>query len=344
MNFFRILTLSLIALILEAENQEAWQIAEKAFPSTALIVIEDNYGQPISLGSGFFVDSNIVVTNVHVIAEGTSGYAKIVNSKIKYNIAGTVGYDLSHDIVLLKLENVNAPKLTIGDSRKVVVGEEVYVVGNPHGLEGTFSQGIISGIREVDSRTLFQTTAPISPGSSGGPVFNNRGELIGVAFATYKEGQNLNFAIPAEYLITLLSDLKPLNSIAVLSKQKGRSKISDDIGKRSIEGVVGDKFMWDNGLWENGAYTFTLINKLRDAVVDVYCLVIFYDAAHKPIDFDVVYHESIILGGLGKRVRGVVDGSIKRMTTQVAPDNQYMAFLVPATRIEYRILDFKLAE
>src|SRR5262249_3421737 len=82
------------------------------------------------------------------------------------------------------------------------IGDEVYVVGNPEGLEGTFSQGIISSLRGND---YIQITAPISHGSSGGPVLNKNGEVIGVAVGLIEEGQNLNFAIPVSKLTQLLN-------------------------------------------------------------------------------------------------------------------------------------------
>ena len=97
----------------------------------------------------------------------------------------------------------------LGNSDFAQVGETVYAVGNPRGLEGTFSQGIISSIRPVGIDKLIQITAPLSPGSSGGPVLNRKGEVIGVSVLTIRDGQNLNFAIPSIHLSALLA--KPAN-------------------------------------------------------------------------------------------------------------------------------------
>lgn len=323
--------------------QEAWHIAEKTFPSVVLIVMEDAYGQPVSLGSGFFVEEDIITTNTHVIEGGVTGYAKIVGKKTKYDIIGFVGCDTERDLVLLKLYGAMASKLPIGDSRRVVIGEEIYVVGNPQGLEGTFSQGIVSGIRQVDSETILQITAPISPGSSGGPVLNTQGEVIGIAFATFKGGQNLNFAIPANYLERLLFNIKPVGKIVELTRQKQKRSIFDDFGERSIEGIVGENFMWQSKI-TGGDYSFTLRNRLRASIRDIYCLVIFYDYYDKPLDFDVIYYEGVIPGGLGKRVIGEVDISTRKLTTPVSPDNPYLLSLTPATKLEFRILDFTLLD
>jgi len=97
----------------------------------------------------------------------------------------------------------------------VAVGDEVFVVGNPYGLEGTLSQGIMSGLRSVGPDSLLQITAPISPGSSGGQVLNSQGEVIGVAVATLTDGQNLNFAIPVSYLKAFLTEVKSLRPLSI---------------------------------------------------------------------------------------------------------------------------------
>ena len=106
--------------------------------------------------------------------------------------------------------------ILLGNSDLTQVGETVYAVGNPRGLEGTFSDGIISSIRLLDGDKLIQITAPISRGSSGGPVLNQKGEAIGVSVLSVIDGQNLNFAIPSNYLKSLLTKVgvvKPLSHL-----------------------------------------------------------------------------------------------------------------------------------
>ena len=203
--------------------QTAQEIARKAFGSTVLLVMEDSNGQPLSLGSGFFVRNGEVASNFHVVEGAARGYAKIIGQKTKYDIEGITAVDPERDLVVLKISGARAGVVTLGNSEFVQVGETVYAVGNPQGLEGTFSQGIVSSIREVGADKLLQITAPISPGSSGGPVLNGKGEVIGVSVATFKGGQNLNFAIPSNYLKTLLEKVgsaKPLGQAKPTKAQR----------------------------------------------------------------------------------------------------------------------------
>ncbi len=167
------------------------------------------------MGSGFVIKDGIVATNLHVVEGASGGHAKLPDRKDKYNISGTVATDADRDIVLLAVEGLKAPALTLGDSKQLAVGDAVYAVGCPRGLEGTFSAGIISSIRKAGDDSLIQTTAPISPGSSGGPVVNSKGEVIGLAVGTIEGGQNLNFVIPSVFLSALIGQqgqVRPLGA------------------------------------------------------------------------------------------------------------------------------------
>ncbi len=191
-----------------ADAQTAQQIAKSAFDSTVLLIMEDANGQPVGLGSSFFVQPQQIATNLHVVEGSASGYAKLVGQKTKYEIVGVSAIDQKRDLAILNVADLGTRALPMGDSDTVLVGETVYAVGNPHGLEGTFSQGIVSGVRTVGTDKLIQLTAPISPGSSGGPVLNDSGNVIGVSVATFRKGQNLNFAIPSNYLTALISKIR----------------------------------------------------------------------------------------------------------------------------------------
>ena len=182
----------------------AEDIAEKALAATVSLEMKDKSGKTLGIGSGFFVKPNLIATNYHVIEGAASGTAKLIGKYTTYNIEGITATDKTNDLALLKVTAYGIKPLPLGDSDTVRIGETVYVAGNPKGLEGTFSNGIISSRRDTDTKERLQMTAPISPGSSGGPVLNRKGEVIGVSFMTLEGGQNLNFAIPSKYLKTLL--------------------------------------------------------------------------------------------------------------------------------------------
>ena len=320
-----------------AATQTVQQIARKAFQSTVLLVMEDATGQPLSLGSGFFVGPGTIASNLHVVEGASRGYAKVVGQKTKYDIEGFAGIDSGRDLVLLKILESQTLPLSLGNSDAVEVGEPAYAVGNPQGLEGTFSQGIVSSIRKVGSDKLIQITAPISPGSSGGPVLNGRGEVIGVSVATFRGGQNLNFAIPSNYLNSLLADAsrtKPLTDSK--SAKKGRSILAD-LGGRSTEGVVGGQLTWEYRYTQTGDYAFSLRNQLRENVRSIYCLVVFFDSQDNPIDVDAVQYNGIIPAGLAKRVTSKVDESVQKLTT---PSGS----LSNKTRVEFRVLNFEVMD
>ena len=181
------------------------QIAEIALDSTVHLVFTDAQGNRWT-GSGFVVYDGHIATNHHVVNNMSIGFAKLVGKEDVYSVGTILETDKEHDLAVIKVGGIDAPVLSLGDSDTVRIGDKVYVAGNPQGLEGSFSDGIISAIRG-DPDKFFQMTAPISQGSSGGPVFNERGEVIGVSFATHRNGQNLNFAIPVNYLKSLMPTL-----------------------------------------------------------------------------------------------------------------------------------------
>ena len=320
-----------------ANAQTPQQIAKKAFGSTVLLVMEDANGQPISLGSGFFVRNGQIATNLHVVEGAARGYAKLVGQKTKYDIEGITAIDPQRDLVILKVSAFGAQVLSLGDSDAIQVGESVYAVGNPRGLEGTFSQGIISSIREVGTDKLLQITAPISPGSSGGPVLNRESNVIGVSVATFRGGQNLNFAIPSNYLKRLLAQVGPAKPLSQAKSPKASNSILADIGGRSTDGVIGGKLTWEYAYGQSGDYSFSLQNRLRENVKNVSCLLIFYDAQGDPIDVDVVQFQELIPAGLAKRVTSKVHGSVQELTTRIKSKTSH-------TKVELRILDFEIVE
>lgn len=191
----------------------AQEIAQKARTSTVLLWTLNANGDVVGSGSGFFVSSGKIATNYHVIDGATTIFARVIEKEKTYVVESIAASDKSHDLVILTVPDVTTPTLELADSDKVEIGENVYAIGNPQGWEGTFSEGIISSIREYSTNKWIQITAPVSPGSSGGAVLNNKGEVIGIATVAYfriepklkvNRSQNINFAVPSNYLNTLL--------------------------------------------------------------------------------------------------------------------------------------------
>ena len=190
---------------------DADAIYKENSPSVVVIVAMDREGKSVRQGSGFIVrEDGSVVTNYHVISGATEIIAKI-GMKIA-NVEGVLYVDPENDIAIIKLEGKEYHKVKLGDPGKLHVGEKVYVIGSPQGLENTISEGILSGIREIDlERKILQMTAAISPGSSGGPVFNVQGEVVGIATLILAETQNLNFAMPVSIISAGLTKKDPVS-------------------------------------------------------------------------------------------------------------------------------------
>ena len=178
------------------------EIVAKAKPAIVEIVTTDAKGTPKTLGTGFFVSPDgLLATNRHVI-EGAGAITAVTNNGAIFLFERIVAQPPGVDLAILKFHATDVPFLKLGESTRAVEGQKVIVIGNPTGLMGTVSDGIISAFRE--NRSLIQITAPISPGSSGSPVMDETGQVIGVATLQSVEGQNLNFAIPVEQVSAAL--------------------------------------------------------------------------------------------------------------------------------------------
>jgi tetratricopeptide (TPR) repeat protein len=172
------------------------EIVAKAKPAIVEIVVTDATGAPKTLRTGFFVSpEGLVVTNFHVV-RGASSIAAINNNGAVFLFQKTVAQPPGVDLAVLKFQANDMPFLKLGRPTENVEGERVIAIGNPTGLTGSVSDGIISAFRE--NRSLIQITAPISQGSSGSPVMDEKDEVIGVARLENTQGQSLNFVIAVE--------------------------------------------------------------------------------------------------------------------------------------------------
>jgi len=175
---------------------------------------------------------------------------------------------------------------------------------------------------------------------------NGKGEVIGVSVATFRGGQNLNFAIPSNYLKALLRKTGPAKPLGQAKPANAQRSILSDLGGRSVEGVVGGTFAWANQYYErDGKYTITLRNQLREPVRNIYCLVVFFDRNGNPLDVDMLHHRDVIPPGLGKRASGDVDPSVKRLTTPGSERyNGVLSSFEPDTKVEFHVLDFEIVQ
>ena len=280
MNRRILFTLLILAVCtFSALGQDARSIARSVFPSVVMLEMRDDAGDSITLGSGFFVQPDVVVTNYHVVEGASSGTAKIIGRADIFEIEGTVGFDKSRDLILLKLKGIIGKPLPLGDFSKIEVGQEVFALGNPHGLEGTISPGIISGnsLRKIGKENLIQITAPISPGSSGGPVVNRDGQVIGVAVASLEDGQNLNFAIPSSYVALLLADsvaVTPISTLKKPSEKNGNSEAGPTLEETTS--WLTNKLVGQTGKWGD-----VFIRKIEDLTFD-HCSMDYLWTAVKP--------------------------------------------------------------
>ncbi len=201
------LALAILLSPAAVQAKSATEVFELASPSVVVVKSRDAGGQKRSLGSGVILDDGVVVTNCHVVQEADS--IKVFYRESKYP-AALLYTDWERDVCSLAVPGLKGQAARKGETSHVKVGEKVYAIGAPKGLELTLSDGIISGLRQMPSGQYLQTTAPISPGSSGGGLFDEEGRLIGLSTFYVSEGQQLNFAVPVEWINELPHKNRPV--------------------------------------------------------------------------------------------------------------------------------------
>jgi S1-C subfamily serine protease len=184
------------------------QIVKKWNESILLVKSIDKNGNILGQGSGFVISENgVIATNYHVVKSSHSVLIQFVNGKSYQEVSLIAGYP-SNDLAILYIEKDDSfLPVILGDSDNLQTGEQILAIGNPYGFENTISDGLISGIRKIGDFKLLQITAPVSPGSSGGALFNMKGEVIGItSIGSQWDAQNLNFAIPTNILKFLVRE------------------------------------------------------------------------------------------------------------------------------------------
>jgi tetratricopeptide (TPR) repeat protein/S1-C subfamily serine protease len=186
-----------------AKALEPADILARARSAVVVVLAQDAKGEKISQGSGFIASAEgLVVTNWHVVGGASTAVVKQENGAF-CPVEGVVAWDAKRDFAILKIAGKGVATIAMGDSDKVRQGDRVLVLGSPQGLENTASEGIVSAVRELPGgQKLLQMTAAISQGSSGGPVLNAEGRVVGIASFMVRQGQSLNFAVP-------INEIKP---------------------------------------------------------------------------------------------------------------------------------------
>jgi tetratricopeptide (TPR) repeat protein len=218
-----------ITSTLTPAQDELPELVRRIKPSAVAVETFDARGEKLSRGSGFFIDKDRIVTNRHVI-DGAYRAEVHLASGSNFPVKNVLAVDAEADIALLRVEPppnlVRALSLERASPQE---GESVVVIGNPFGLEGSVTNGIVSAVRDIPGfGRIIQITAPISPGSSGSPVVNMQGQVIGVATLQITGGQSVNFAIPSERIAQLdrnaQSDTSQQTSLGDLVAATSRNK------------------------------------------------------------------------------------------------------------------------
>ncbi len=179
------------------------EIAERSMPGVVKVRSYDETGTEIGQGSGFFISPQRIVTNQHVLQRAYS--AEILTDDGYYDQVTILNADKEMDLAVLRVDAEDETPLEINRSAQLKPGLRVVAIGHPLGLRKSLSDGLISGVYTVDGVQFVQITAPISEGSSGSPVLDEDGRVIGVVYGGIDEGQNLNFAIGIETLAEFLA-------------------------------------------------------------------------------------------------------------------------------------------
>ena len=253
----RLFPLALVLLLAPAiyaqDKENLPALVKRVKPAVVAIATYDANGEPLMTGSGFFLRPGQVVTNLHVVRGAVKAEIKTLDGKGKvFPVNGTLAIDEEGDLALLNVE------MPLERSRSTELakdlpdeGEPIFVIGNPLKLEGSVSDGIVSAVREVpNSYRIIQITAPISHGNSGSPVFNLKGQVLGVVTIKVTNGQNINLAIAAARVAQLTAGkLQPLSEI----NTKSKGDIAESLYRSGLDSLwLGN---YDNavGYFENAA-------------------------------------------------------------------------------------------
>lgn len=252
------ITLSLAKSVVDEKDADltTQEIAAAAIPATVTVL--GNAGS----GSGFHIGQGMIITNHHVV-DGNASLDIITHDDRNYRVAGVYAFDIAFDIAILSVPNLDIPTLSFS-AEEVQVGEDVVAVGSPLGILGsTVTSGIISARRDAPdlfSSPLLQTTASLNPGSSGGPLLNSKGLVIGVN--TFKaDGEGLNFAVPAGVIEPVVSEARHQSHAYPIADAFDASLSIAELNTWLQEAIL-DSVFWGSEVWiadQGDTVLFTMI-------------------------------------------------------------------------------------
>ena len=219
----------LLSLPVAAMALSAAEVYEKVASSVVVVEAFKDATSVVALGSGVIVRREEVITNCHILVPGDSADV-LVNGR---HLPATLSFaDVERDLCLLRVPSLSGSVCEIGTVDTLKPGARVYAIGAPQGLELTISEGLVSGLRTVHDYKLIQTSAPISPGSSGGGLFDQDGRLVGITTFTLKESQNINFALPADWVTSIWQR-------ADLARARKERRVDDPVNPRLVRDAGG---------------------------------------------------------------------------------------------------------
>lgn len=252
-------------------------IFERNSSAVVTIMVLDENNKVIGFGSGVFIsEDGKILTNYHVVDAGLKLQVQLMD-KSAHSVTGVIAADKNVDFAIVKIDAVNTPFIEIGDSLKIKTGDKIFTISSPESLAfaNSFGSGEISGVRQRESladnkgigtvfgKQLFQFTAPVSPGSSGGALFNEKGKLVGLIMAQSREGQNINLAIPIDELKPSLNSksfldfaaykkISSTESVALESPSGGQNSTNGAMPENQI--AFKDLLKFGNNSFEAGNY------------------------------------------------------------------------------------------
>lgn len=264
-----------------AARRSAEDVFAQVSGSVARVQVADGSGRTVGQGSAVVIEAGKVITNCHVAKAGIRLTVKLGKAVLpaKLQVA-----DEEFDLCSLSVEGLAAPAVELGRVSALRTGQRVYAIGAPQGLELTISEGIVSALREVPSGTVIQTTAPISPGSSGGGLFDADGKLVGVMTFQHRFGQNLNFAVPADWIPMMRSRTASQSVSDPVARDSRPPQEPEDDSPEAL--VVGKWWCFGSLSGRNGEYRFLDDGRVRLDTSDGTSLAGFYRVSGKRVLFN----------------------------------------------------------